>query len=184
MPGSQRPSLSGPIVLVGLSGAGKTTVATCLAQLLGWDLLDLDAEVERLAGRPIATMFETGGEREFRELEERVTRSAALREQTVIAAGGGWMARPDLRDTWPGASRVWLRVQPAVALERLADDGTSRPLLAGADPEAALKGLLAERLPAYALAEYTVETGGRTVDQIARAILAELEQDDSGSTGS
>jgi shikimate kinase len=168
-------------VLVGLSGAGKSAVAGRLARLLGWELLDLDAEVERAAGRPIAAIFEDEGEDAFRELEGRVTRSAGEARGTVVATGGGWMARPELRDMWPGAARVWLRVEPARALERLASERLTRPLLAGPDPLAALTSLLEVRLPAYSMAEYTVATGGRTPDEVAEAILAMLKRRSPGT---
>ena len=166
--------LNGPIVLVGLSGAGKTEVARCLAAMLDWDLLDVDSEVERLATRSIAAIFAAGGESEFRDLEAHVTLSSTPGARTVVATGGGWMARDELRDAWPGSTRVWLSVSPEAALERLARERLTRPLLAGPDPRGTLESLLAERLPAYAIAEYTVYTDGRTPDEVAEAILAEL----------
>ncbi len=170
----RRTEPAGPIVLVGLSGAGKTEVGRRLARHLGWDLLDLDAEIERVAGRSIRAIFEAHGERRFRDLESRVTLSAAPDPETVIATGGGWMARPELRDVWPDARRVWLRVSPGVAIERLAKEPLTRPLLAGPDPESALEALLASRLQAYALSEYSVDTDGRDVEQIVREVLGLL----------
>ena len=175
-PGPVGATVSGPIVLVGLSGAGKTEVGARLAAALGWDLFDVDAEVERAAGCSIAAIFDTRGEDGFRDLEARVTRAASPGPRTVVATGGGWMARPALRDVWPGTVRVWLRVSPAIAIERLANESLTRPLLAGPEPEAVLAGLLVEREPAYALAEYAVETDGRTVEQVAEAILAKVSE--------
>lgn len=170
-------TVEGPIVLVGLSGAGKSRVAPALAEALGWEALDLDAEVERLAGRAIPAIFEAGGEEAFRDLEARATRTASPAPHTVIAAGGGWMTRPELRDAWPESTRVWLKVSPAVALERLASERLTRPLLAGRDPREALEeldALLASRSSSYALAEIAVDTDGRTPAEVGREILAKL----------
>jgi shikimate kinase len=165
---------SGPIVLVGLSGSGKTLVGGLLAARLGWGFLDLDAEIERLAGRSITEIFGAQGEPAFRDLERRVTTSTRAVGRTVISTGGGWMARPELRDAWPGAVRVWLRVDPGTALSRLAKERSTRPLLAGPDPEAELGRLLAERLPAYGLAEISVRTDALAPTAVVDAILVEL----------
>lgn len=167
---------SGPIVLVGLSGAGKTVVGRLLAGRLDWAFVDLDEEVERVAGRSIAAVFAGQGQSHFRDLEERVTRSAAVDSRTVVSTGGGWMARPELREIWPDAVRVWLRVEPGSAAARLARERSTRPLLAGPDPEAELRLLLADRLPAYRLAEIAVRTDGLAPGAVAEAILEELAE--------
>jgi shikimate kinase len=164
-------SFSGPIVLVGLSGAGKTVVGRLLATRLAWAFVDLDSEVERVSGRSIADIFADQGEQAFRDLESQVTRSAGVDPKTVVSTGGGWMARPDLREAWPGAVRVWLRVEPVSAASRLARGSSSRPLLAGPDPEAALRRLLSDRLPAYRLAEIAVRTDGLAPEAVVEAIL-------------
>lgn len=163
--------LSGPVVLVGLSGAGKTHVGRLLAARLGWRFVDLDSEVARIAGRSIAEVFAEQGEPAFRELEARATRTAVVDSRTVVSTGGGWMARPELRETWPAALRVWLRVEPARAASRLAPERSTRPLLAGPDPERALTQLLADRLPAFRLAEIEVHTDGLDPEAVVDAIL-------------
>jgi shikimate kinase len=165
---------SGPIVLVGLSGAGKTAVGRLLASRLAWSFLDLDSEVERIAGCSIPDLFAREGERVFRDLEGQVTRSAHALSGTVVSTGGGWMARRELRDTWPDATRVWLRVEPDLALSRLAQERSSRPLLAGPDPESKLRKLLAERIPVYRLAEIEVRTDGLSPEAVVDAILDSL----------
>jgi len=165
---------SGPIVLVGLSGAGKTVVGRLLAGRLDRAFVDLDEEVERVAGRSIATVFAEQGQSGFRDLEARVTRAAAVDSRTVVSTGGGWMARPELRETWPDAIRVWLRVEPGSAVARLARERSTRPLLAGPDPEAELRLLLADRLPGYRLAEIAVRTDGLAPGAVVEAILEEL----------
>jgi shikimate kinase len=164
-------SPGGPIVLVGVSGAGKTVVGRLLAARLAWSFIDLDEEVERIAGCSIADIFARQGERAFRDLESQVTHSTRPDPRTVVSTGGGWMARPELRESWPGAVRVWLRVEPSSAVSRLARERSSRPLLADPDPETALESLLSDRRPAYQLAEVTVRTDALAPDAVVDAIL-------------
>ena len=165
---------TGPVVLVGLSGAGKTVVGRLLARHLDWTFIDLDEEVERLDGRSISLIFEADGEEAFRELEAAVTRRIEVDGATVVSTGGGWMSRSELRDSWPGALRVWLRVEPGSAVRRLAQQRSTRPLLAGPDPEAALRELLEERMHAYRLAEIAVRTDGLAPEAVVEAILVEM----------
>lgn len=166
--------LPGPVVLVGLSGAGKTVVGRQLARRLGWEFVDLDEEVERLAGLTVAELFASDGEPRFRDMERHATLELDAGPGTVVSTGGGWMSRADLRETWPGAIRVWLRVETGEAVARLARDDAIRPLLAGPDPKAALEELLAERLPAYRLAEVQVGTDGLEPSAVVDAICSEL----------
>jgi shikimate kinase len=178
-PADRARGVPGPIVLVGLSGAGKTVVGRLLARRLGWRFLDLDAEVERRAAASIARIFAEDGEQVFRDLEAAVTRAARPDRNTVVSTGGGWMARPELRDSWPGAVRVWLRVEPVAAVARLADERSTRPLLAGPDPVTELDELLSSRSPAYRLAEVAVGTDRLDPEAVVEAILHEIE---SGET--
>jgi shikimate kinase len=169
-------SPAGPIILVGLSGAGKTVVGRLLAQRLAFRFLDLDSEVEHLAGCSIADLFAREGEGAFRDLEDQVTRTAAVDSETVVSTGGGWMDRPELREMWPGAVRVWLRVEPQSALSRLAQERSTRPLLAGPHPESALRRLLADRLAAYEMAEIAVRTDGLAPEAVVVAIQEALAE--------
>lgn len=177
--GPTRPARTGDlpdrIVLVGFTAAGKSTVARLLAERLGYRLVDLDGEVEALAGRSIPDIFASDGEETFRALEARVTESADEIRPAVVATGGGWMARPSLRDRWPGAVRVWLRVSPPVVVRRLAGQLAGRPMLDPAEPEASVSRLLDLRLGAYARAELTVDTDGRSAEQVASRVLELLE---------
>lgn len=166
------------LVLVGFMAAGKTTVGRRLAERLGYRFVDLDREVERLAGRPVAEIFAEGGEARFRELEARATRELSSEAEgvpgTVVAAGGGWMARPELRDAWPGAVRIWLSVDPETAVERLGEELTSRPLLDPEDPVGTARRLLEERREDYGRAEFRVETAGRDVESVVEEVLRRL----------
>lgn len=168
----------GPVVLVGLMGAGKSTVGRRLAKRCGRPFLDLDEEIARRAGVPVREIFASGGETGFRELEARTTGEIAIGiadgESPIVAAGGGWMANRAARVALPAARTVWLKVGPAEAARRLASDPGGRPLLEAGDPAERLAALLAERLPAYGEAQYTVDTAGRTADDVVRRIVAVL----------
>lgn len=170
------------IVLVGFMAAGKTTVGRELGARLGYRFIDLDEEIERRAGRSIPRIFREDGEAEFRRLEAEVTRALDEvvvtrpdgRHGLVVAAGGGWMARPELRDRWPGAVRIWLRVRPETALERLDGSLDSRPMLDADDPLGSIRALLEGREADYARAEHSVETNGLPPDEVVDRILAAI----------
>lgn len=175
---SDRPPAGIPsrIVLVGFMAAGKTTVGRRLAERLGYRFVDLDEEVVRRAGRPISEIFRLEGEAAFRRMEAEVTRGLDRVERVVVAAGGGWMARPELRDRWPDAARVWLRVGAEEAVARLGPSLASRPLLAiEEDPTAVARRLLRAREASYARAELSVDTVGRTPDRVVEEVLGRLE---------
>lgn len=170
------PPPTGPLVLVGLMGAGKSTVGRRLAALCGLRFVDLDEEISRRAGRSVPELFAETGEAGFRKLETRATRGiaaiAADSPEIVVAAGGGWMANRPARAALPTATTVWLSVGAAEAARRLAQGRTERPLLVGVDSAVRLAELLDERLPAYREATYTVDTMYRTPEDVARDIVA------------
>jgi len=163
------------VVLVGLMGAGKSRVGAELARRLGWEHVDLDRAIERAEGRPIPRIFADDGEAAFRALEARETARLAGRGRMVLTPGGGWVTRPGLlASLGPGTLCAWLRVSPAEAARRAAAEPGTRPLLAGADPVARLTALLAEREPFYARAGVSIDTDGRTADQVADHIMNEI----------
>jgi shikimate kinase len=149
------------IVLVGLPGAGKTTVGQAAAAALGWPFVDLDAEIERRSGMSVAAIFERHGEAHFRALERDATEELIGAPPAVVAPGGGWMTVPEtvalLR---PTACIIYLRVTPATALRRLGAGYRTRPLLGGEPmgPAAAIEGLYARRRGAYEAADRMLDT--------------------------
>ena len=171
--------LRGPtssVVLVGLMGSGKSTVGRMLAERWRLPFVDLDVEIERISGLSISEIFELEGEAGFRARESEATRAITVSSPILVAVGGGWMARPETRDAWPDATRVWLRVSPQEAARRLAMHDVARPLLANELPEKVLQDLLDRRLPAYRLSEYTVDTSNRTAALVADAVAVVIDR--------
>jgi shikimate kinase len=156
------------VALIGLMGAGKTTVGRALATLLDRDFVDLDERIERAAGRRITEIFATEGEAGFRTLERAATRSLASEGASVVATGGGWAVDPEnVHRLGEHAVTVWLRVDPRTAAERLRGETAGRPKLNGSDPAASLERLLHLREAHYRAADLHIETGGRTADEVA-----------------
>jgi shikimate kinase len=161
------------VVLVGFMGSGKSTVGPLLAELLGWDFLDLDQAIERREGQPVPALFSERGEEAFRQLELGVAQEACALDRHVVAAGGGAFARPDTRAALKkDALVVWLKVDLDTAIRRIPADG-SRPL---AGNRAIMQELLALREPAYALADLTVEASDGVPATVARRVEAGLRE--------
>jgi shikimate kinase len=171
-----------PIALVGLMGAGKSTVARALGERLGAAVADLDAMVEAERGCSVAELFEREGEAAFRRLEGRILIEALASGAAIVACGGGIVLDPERRRALAArCDVVWLEVSPATAARRLAETGSSRPLL-GADGSGQardllqrLEELLAARRSLYEeVAQARVPVDGRTVDQVADEVLRVL----------
>ncbi len=165
-----------PIVLIGLMGAGKTTVGRRLAQRMHLPFVDADHEIEAAAGMTVADIFERFGEAYFRDGERRVIARLVDGAPKVIATGGGAFMNEATRALILGESiAVWLDAEPAVLAERVRRRDT-RPLLRGRDPNQVLSELAAVRNPYYALAPIRVQSVAAphdfTVDEILKAIRA------------
>ena len=160
------------VCLIGFMGAGKTAVGRVLARQLGWRFVDLDDEIERAAGRSIATIFRTAGEAEFRRIEAEQLKLWLKRLQTgkstVAALGGGAFVQKENAEMLRQANvpAVFLDAPLEELLQRCREQaGRARPLL-DSDPEA-LAILYAERRPLYLAAEATVQTSGKSVAEVA-----------------
>jgi shikimate kinase/3-dehydroquinate synthase len=162
------------IVLVGLMGAGKTSIGRRLAARLGLPFRDADAEIELAAGCSVAEIFERYGEREFRAGERRVIARLLSGEPLVLATGGGAYMDPATREVIRReAVCVWLRCPLPILLRRVAGR-THRPLLNDADPEEVLRRLMTQRHPVYAEADLIVDCGDETPDATTSRVLEML----------
>ena len=180
----------GSIILIGMSGVGKTTVGRRLAYLHGLNFVDTDAEIETSTRMRIADIFHQHGEPGFREIEREVI-ERVLREHagSVIATGGGAYLDPHLRDQMRAAGvSVWMKAPPSVLVRRVRRF-EHRPLLQTGDPFKILTELLAVREPFYAQADVAVDIGrtgfsrDRTVARVVRSIV-EFIRSDRASGGS
>jgi shikimate kinase len=163
-----------PIVLVGLMGAGKTSVGRRLAEKLGIPFVDADHEIEAAAGKTIAEIFADHGEAYFREGERRVIQRLIGNGAQVLATGGGAYMNDETRARIQehGIS-VWLRASLPLLMKRVAKR-QDRPLLKTDDPEAVMRNLIDKRYPVYSLADVTVESRdvqhGQMVNDVIRAL--------------
>lgn len=163
------------IFLIGLMGAGKTTIGRQLAQALGKEFIDSDHEIEARTGVNIPLIFELEGERGFREREAAVIDELTARDNVVLATGGGAVLYEENRQHLKERGTViYLQASVEQLLERTRKD-RNRPLLQTADPEARLQALLTEREPLYLeLADRVVRTGQGSVRSVVESILQKL----------
>ena len=166
------------VVLVGMMGAGKSTIGRRLSARLGLPFLDADAEIEMAHRMSIPDIFEKYGEPYFRDGEARVIARLLDSGPAVIATGGGALMRQETRDRIrEKAVSVWLKVDTDVIMRRV-KRRTDRPLLQTTDPEATVKRLISEREPIYGQADVTVGSRDvpheKIVDECAEALHAKL----------
>ena len=163
------------LFLVGMMGAGKTTVGRILARRLKRRFLDCDQDLERRCGVRVPVIFEIEGERGFRGREAQMIAELTALEGVVLATGGGAvLAEENRRQLAARGTVVYLRATPEDLHRRVRRD-KQRPLLAGADPLARLRALYAERDPLYlAVADVVVESGAQSVQALARMLLGKL----------
>lgn len=173
------------VVLIGLRGAGKTTVGRLLAAKLTWRFIDTDAEVEQRAGCTIREYFAQAGEAQFRLVESEVLRDACGQSEVVIASGGGAALTAENRPLFhaPGSLCVWLDAPASVLARRLQADpktASQRPLLTAAENMTEeLSLLLKERAPLYKrFAQCTIDTDAVAPEAAAEQILRVVQERD------
>ena len=165
----------GNIFLVGMMGAGKTTVGRVLAQRLQMRFVDTDKVLVERTGVPIATVFEIEGEEGFRRRESCVLAEASQGEECVIATGGGAILAAENRELMRHRGTVvYLRARVESLWQRMRHD-TTRPLLATPDPRRTLEELVAARDPLYHQAAHlVVDTGAQTASTLVNRVIGAL----------
>ncbi len=168
--------ISSPIVLVGLMGAGKSTIGRRLANALGIAFIDSDAEIVEAAGCSISDIFEGYGESIFRDLEQRVILRLMTGSPCVVATGGGAFIQPAIREAiaQKGIS-VWLKADLPVLLERVSRRD-NRPLLKTGDKSEILQKLIDERYHIYAQADITIDSNFGPHESVVEDIISALKQ--------
>lgn len=162
------------VVVVGLMGAGKSTIGRKVAQMLSLPFSDADHEIEAASRMSIPDLFEQYGEPEFRALERRVIARLLKQGPKVLATGGGAFMNADTRRAVARHGvAVWLKADIDVLMERVSRK-QNRPLLKTADPEGTMRKLIDERYPVYALSDVTVISRDERKDVIAREMVAAL----------
>lgn len=162
-------------VLIGLPGSGKSTIGRRLAKALNLTMLDTDTAIEETTGRTIADIFATGGETEFRRIEEQVIRSALETHDGVLSLGGGAVTTPGVRAALAGHTVVYLEINAAEGVRRTGGS-TVRPLLAGPDRAEKYRALMSERVPLYRrVATMRINTNRRNPGAVVRTIVTRLE---------
>ena len=161
------------LALVGLMGAGKTSVGVSVAARSGRRHVDLDRAVMQLAGRSIGVLFREGGETAFREVEqEALALQLSAGDPIVLSTGGGVLVREANRLALArSATVIWLRATPETLAARVGDPA-GRPLLADGEPLEVLKRLAVERGPTYeSAADVVLDTDGLTVAEVGSLVL-------------
>ena len=160
------------VALLGLRGAGKTTIGRQLARRMHVRFVELDRRVERTAWMSIAELFSLYGEERYRRLErETLAQVLAEKRSMVLATGGGIVASPDTYALLKQhTTTVWLRATPEDHWNRVVGQGDRRPMADHPQAMADLRALLASREPLYAAARHTVDTSGRTIAAIVDSV--------------
>jgi shikimate kinase len=164
------------LVLIGLRGTGKTTVARELSQRLSWPWFDADVLVEERAGKSIKQIFVEDGEPTFRDWEAQVVRDLAERDKSVLALGGGAILREENRQAIARSGHVvWLQASPETLWSRISADGTTADRRPNLSPDGGINEIIATlgaRRELYAAcADLEIDTEGKSPAQVADAIL-------------
>jgi XRE family aerobic/anaerobic benzoate catabolism transcriptional regulator len=162
------------IALIGLRGAGKSTLGKMLAKKIGWNFVELNKEIEEQNGLSVAEIIALYGQEGFRRLEQSaLTQLLARKELTVLATGGGIVSEPVTFDlVLSSFYTIWLKAEPEEHMSRVRGQGDLRPMADDRSAMAELRNILVSREPLYARASAVVDTAGLTVDAAA-ARLAE-----------
>lgn len=168
----------GRIALIGLRGAGKTTLGRAAAKALDMPFIELDREIERAAGVDLAEIFSVHGQAVFRQLELQCLEQIVFtHDRAIIATGGSLVTEPATFDLLLASCYVvWLRAAPAQHMERVAAQGDMRPMAGNRKAMEDLEAILDSRMPLYARADAQLDTSRLDENQAVAALLALLER--------
>lgn len=169
------------VALLGLRGAGKSTVGRRLARSLAVPFFELDALIEQAAGLPLAQIFELQGEAYYRRLErDTLERFLDQHPAAVLATGGGVVTEPETYARLRRAcTTIWLRADPEQHWRRVVQQGDRRPMQNNPAAMQELRALLAARTPLYAQAHVTLDTSARTAAQVTAELLERVRRPDA-----
>jgi XRE family transcriptional regulator, aerobic/anaerobic benzoate catabolism transcriptional regulator len=161
------------IALIGLRGAGKSTLGKLLAKKIGWNFVELNKEIEAQNGLSVAEIIALYGQEGFRRLEQSaLTQLLARKELTVLATGGGIVSEPVTFDLILSSFyTIWLKAEPEEHMARVRKQGDLRPMADDRSAMAELRNILTSREPLYARASAVVDTAGLPVDAAAARLL-------------
>ncbi len=164
------------LVLIGLPGAGKSTIGGKVAAELDTQFVDLDGRIERRSGMSVAKIINEFGEARFRQIEGDAMREALAEEACVISPGGGWAAQPGaLEEARARSLIIYLKTLVVTAVDRL-DALETRPLMVAQDPIERMRSLLQQREPFYSQADCIVKTDRCTVEDVVEEVLGLARQ--------
>ncbi len=152
---------------------GKSSVGKRLASIMGYDFLDMDAEIEAEEGMSITQIFSARGEATFRALESRMVEKIAGRSRCIIATGGGTVVNPQNLEKLRGCGIVVNLTADIQTILTRAGSGDDRPMLQG-DRIERIRMLMEQRASAYAQADMSVDTSNLTVEEVAQLILERI----------
>ena len=162
------------IILTGMMGAGKTTVAKILAKKLNIKSIDIDSLIEQNEGEKISEIFSEKGEEYFRKIEKNTIDNIFTRENLVISLGGGALENNETREfLLTNSNVIYLQTSPEIIFERIKSN-TERPLLCGNMSVEKISEILEKREKNYQTATYKITTDNKTPDQIAEEIIGVL----------
>lgn len=164
------------VALLGVRGAGKSTIGPRVASVRAVDFIEVDQHIERAAGLKLGEIFELHGEAYYRRLEREVLSRLLSNGQSMVLATGGSIVNHKenfglLRDS---ARTVWLRAKAEDHWNRVIQQGDSRPMAQNPHAFAELKALLAAREPQYATADHVVETSGKTIEDVVDSVITAI----------
>ena len=170
--------LSRTVALIGLMGAGKTTLGRYFAKSLSINFFDSDEEIVKRAGISIQEIFELSGEAKFRDIEHRVISETLTFSPMILSTGGGAFISSKTREILnKNAITVWLRAKPETLLSRM-DNLNNRPLLQDGDPLSTLIDLYSEREPYYKKAHLIIDTDNLSTGQSVKILTSALRERD------